>query len=488
MYKLRNTLGKFWWLILNGVMLAIFLTIASKKEELDPYMGGNSTYTVEQPAEEKSSFESLSYVNPTTGLSMQVPKDWTYVLKDGADTWVHAASASSVQVQVLDYYPMVNNTTAESLAQSLGSLGYNLTEFERTDETSYYAVYQGAEMNGVTDYIENVFWDRSHVVKVILVFSDSNYQKLHDIIMGCIDSINWVRNDPVPEGTYLFYNQTGDYEFAVPTGWTASMPDNTYLYASDQNTGAEMTSEVLEDPTLMSDFSQLDYTNFLSEGKQGFILSAFQQSDNAIYAEASWYSNNIQMGLIQYYIANGKYHYITTYSFPVSAGDTVAQLARNAVSATRVFYVPSDEELQQAESQKKGLFDEQTVGDEYNDALKEMEEKSKELMNQNTQTPDIQGNEENASDLASAIMTLTGISFESANYIDSIWNEAGITSATYAEAVTENDTEICILVTDSENINWYIWIGNDGSLLDIRYDAMDGQSLFEILQNNSSTE
>ena len=118
MYWLRSKFGRFWPLILIAAMLFVFIVFATKQDNLNVYNGGNSTYTVESESETEKEVVSNTYMNKDIDLSMQIPDGWQHVTKDGYDTYVHSASASSIQIQVMAYYPMVNNATAESLSET----------------------------------------------------------------------------------------------------------------------------------------------------------------------------------------------------------------------------------------------------------------------------------------------------------------------------------------------------------------------------------
>ena len=91
MRKLRRIFGKFWYLFVVGIMLAIFLTVITKQDDLSVYTGNNSRYTIEPETEIEKNFDSQAYINNVIGLSMRIPADWTYIVKDGFDTFVHSA-------------------------------------------------------------------------------------------------------------------------------------------------------------------------------------------------------------------------------------------------------------------------------------------------------------------------------------------------------------------------------------------------------------
>ena len=161
-------------MILIAAMLFVFIVFATKQDNLNVYNGGNSTYTVESESETEKEVVSNTYMNKDIDLSMLIPDGWQHVTKYGYVTYVQSASASSIQIQVMAYYPMVNNATAESLSETYSQRGMEITEFQYMSDNSYYLIYQSQGMSGITDYIENVIWDRSHVAKVVVTFNDEN--------------------------------------------------------------------------------------------------------------------------------------------------------------------------------------------------------------------------------------------------------------------------------------------------------------------------
>ena len=149
-------LTRFWPFVLIGAMITLFVLFATRQSNLDVYTGGQSTYTVETETETEKKVITNTYMNSEINLSMQIPDGWTHVTKDGYDTYVHNASASSVQIQVMSYYPMVNNASADSLSQTYSQRGLTITEFQFLADNSYYLVYQSSGKSGITDYIELV--------------------------------------------------------------------------------------------------------------------------------------------------------------------------------------------------------------------------------------------------------------------------------------------------------------------------------------------
>ena len=213
-------------------MLFVFMTFATKQDNLNVYQNkdGNSSYTVESESETEKKVVSNTYMNTDINFSMQIPDGWKHITKDGYDTFVHSASASSIQIQVMNYYPMVNNASADSLSETYSSMGMQITEFEYMSNNSYYVIYQSQGMSGITDYIEYVIWDRQHVAKIVVTFNDENYDKLKDEIWYCLDSVSWDYEEPITDGYRLIYQLDGDFEYAMPDQWTNASSDSSFYF------------------------------------------------------------------------------------------------------------------------------------------------------------------------------------------------------------------------------------------------------------------
>lgn len=90
------------------------------------------------------------------------------------DTYIHAASSSSIQIQILPYDSAINNVNQELLSSSIVQDGFTFVNYNRIDTSSYEIMYQ---KNEIYDYIEEVKWSRDYIVKMICIFNDENYSK-----------------------------------------------------------------------------------------------------------------------------------------------------------------------------------------------------------------------------------------------------------------------------------------------------------------------
>ena len=365
-------------------------------------------------------------------------------------------------------------------------MGMQITEFEYMSDNSYYVIYQSQGMSGITDYIEYVIWDRQHVAKIVVTFNDENYDKLKDEIWYCLDSVSWDYEEPITDGYRLIYQLDGDFEYAMPDQWTNASSDSSF-YAYEESSGASLTVNLLEDPTLLTDITELDYSNFLSNGKSNFVLNQFQQSDTNIYGEATYINNNVQMSIVQEYYANGTYQYILTYEFPTELGSDYVQIAQSGLQMTRIFY-SSEKETEINSQQTENTSDssqnkDSTQGSESSNSVfvpdsLETEQSQTQSEAPQEQTSQPQTNEE-VSTFTDALMSVANISSDTAANISSVWDSLNIGTPTYAQAVKESDTSLIIMVTNDQNANFYIFLGKDGILQEIHAGTEDGEIIYK---------
>lgn len=96
MYWFRQKFGRLWPLILIVLMITVFFIVTTREENLNVYSGGTSSYTVEQETNSEKNIITKTYKHSEINFSIQIPDGWTYITKDGYDTYVHGASASSI--------------------------------------------------------------------------------------------------------------------------------------------------------------------------------------------------------------------------------------------------------------------------------------------------------------------------------------------------------------------------------------------------------
>ena len=108
------------WMLIIGVIviLSAIFTIMSKKDQQNL-----NAYTKSDKVSQEDTDE--------------VPSDWNQVTKDGYPTFIHSASASSLQIQTLDYDPSINNTSEDTISTQIAEDGKTFLSFQKSTDTSY---------------------------------------------------------------------------------------------------------------------------------------------------------------------------------------------------------------------------------------------------------------------------------------------------------------------------------------------------------------
>lgn len=499
---------KFWFIIAIAVIAIIFTIFARQQDLLNVYTGGDSTYTVEETEEEETEVAMTEFASDELALTLQVPEGWEHVTQDGYDTFIHSPSATSIQLQIMSYYPQINNVSMESLSEDLLAVGYSLTDFSWTGLNSYLATYQSETSAGIMDYIDFTIWDLSHVVKLHVTVQDENYERIKDPLLASLDSLVWDYEDPIPENVVVNYFMNGDFQFGIPYGWTTGEQDGS-LYAYDEASGTSMSVSYLEDqdPDIDS-ITQLDYATFAGSGKTNFILSLFEKGQHYIYGEATYSVNNTMMGMMQYYGIYGTTHYIITFEIPYDLVSDYYDLCRSCISIFRTFGTPSDEsgeEISQEESigsGSTGMQEDLNLDGLLGDVpiSSSPQEEATEAQG-NTESPGTgaqadtsaqsetsqedpaaqEGSEEsvNVSSFADALVAAIGIPTDKAIEISTVWDSLAVGTPTYAQAIKESDTSYVLYILAEGSLEYYMTVGKDGTLQSIHVGSEDGQVLYQ---------
>lgn len=298
------------------IFLSILFTMCSKNNQntLDVYEG--DVISTQEITTEELDIETITYVNKTADFHMEVPADWTKVIKDGCDTYIHAASSSSIQIQILPYDSNINNINQEFLSSSIVQAGFTFVNYNRIDTSSYEIMYQ---KNEIYDYIEEVKWSRDYIVKMICIFNDENYSKIYPYYDRIINSFAWDTDNIIPTDLFLYYSEYGDFEFAVPYGWTTGNSDTSFVAINEENS-AQITITTTERTELLTDLTAIDITNYLNNNKNSFMLKEFSTSATSATATA-YYNNGTASTNKTYLFANGQYLYILQFDFYTGAID-----------------------------------------------------------------------------------------------------------------------------------------------------------------------
>ncbi len=325
------------WFIAIMAAIVVFLVIIITKQQtpLPSYNSANDPETTTE-YETVKQVDSFTYTDETTGLSIAIPDEWQKVIKSGYTTFIHSPTASSIQIQVQDYYPEVNIVSATSVSTEIATLGGEYIDFYWIDNSSFVSTYKLYNGSLTTDYIEYTLFDRQNVIRIVYTINDEYYDDLQDYITYSLDSISWEKSDPVPTTMNLYYSETGDFEFGTPIGWTGGLVDGAY-YASDTTTGASYTITVTASNANFSNVSQINYVSYASQNRTNFILQSFAKDDTNIYATYTYNNGDTRMMVRQFMIANGNYEYSLTEECPMTTYDQISDLFDDLISVFRIF-------------------------------------------------------------------------------------------------------------------------------------------------------
>lgn len=310
MFRKRYPKGQNPYVLIFGVIviLSMMFTIFSQKsqDKLAVYTESDKVETKDTTDDSANELDvdTEIYTDNEHHFSLSIPTDWEQVTKDGYTTFVHSASASSLQIQVLDYDPLINNYTQESLSSAVVEEGKTFVSYTQKTTSSYELMYQDYQ-NNTYDYIEEVYWDRDQIIKLKCVFNDANYEKIIPYYELILNSFAWKKTSEIPEDYAVYYNDTAQFEVLVPVSWTIGSSSNT-IVATDGTTGATQTITALNSTTTFENVSATDISKLLNTGQSGFMMSSYDNSTEPAIARCSYIVNNVQYQEVAYGYSTGE--------------------------------------------------------------------------------------------------------------------------------------------------------------------------------------
>ena len=303
------------WILLVGVIIilsALFTIVNQRKQNTLEVYNDSDVLTTEEVNTKKTVIDTITYENTEYGFKVSIPKEWDKVIKDGYDTYIHPASATSIQIQVTPYDASINMIEAETVSTNLVEEGYTFINFSKLTSSSYEVLYQKTQQS-TYDYIEDVFWTRNGIVKLICIVNDTNYEKMYSFISNTINSFAWTTEDIIPENYAIYYSEFADYEFAVPINWNFGISNNTYVAINPDDT-VQMTVTATAYDTTLENLTATDITNLFKNGKSNFMLKEFSTSITNAQVKFT-YNNGTPATNLTYLFSNGIYLYIIQFDY-----------------------------------------------------------------------------------------------------------------------------------------------------------------------------
>lgn len=221
-------------------------------------------------------------------LSVAVPAGWIQTVEDNMCTFVHRESGAAIRLQMLPYDPAINNISEQSLASYVVKEGKTYVGFQRLSNTSYELYYSDIGVD-TYDYIEEVTWDRQHIVKYICICNDRDYSEMQEVFADSYSSLNWEKEDPVPDMLVLLYDQEYQYEYAVPIDWYVSGSDGL-SYAQSSDGHSSLTVTAVEYTGNIEEVTVDDITALLDRdgNKSNFLLRNYEITDGRGYVLSTY--------------------------------------------------------------------------------------------------------------------------------------------------------------------------------------------------------
>lgn len=320
-------------MLILAVMAALFISFfQSMNTNLPSYQAGTEVEPeTPTPEPETIEFATTVYMNEEVGFSMDVPADWSFIVKGGADSFVDE-DGSMVSFAVSDYDPTLNMVTQESVSNDVTSMGGLLGAFSWITNSCYAVVY---ELNTI-DYFEYVTWDLNTLIRVSVCTPAENYEKYASSITALFDTFVWEKPAPIPEGYTMYYSEYGNFEFPIPGTWAAAI-ENGALVASCAETGSNFRVTVTNAPMDLSALTQLNYVDTMGSGKQSYMLNEFQTSATTLGASASFVNNGIAYTELHQILVAGGYQYELLFQYPTELADTEYPIYLEVSNCFRVF-------------------------------------------------------------------------------------------------------------------------------------------------------
>jgi|GEM_PF-1645926 len=321
------------WIIITiiiGMILALLMNLFSaSKSNLPEYQPAETP-----PAEGESKvldIEYTTYQAENLPLSMTVPAEWTFVTQGGSPTYINKNDGAKISFSISSYIASVNSATEEQICNGVVNSGGLWGGYNRLDNSSYIIIY---ELDN-TDYFELTTWDLSSTVSVQFAIPAARYDYYYDTVIHLYDSFAWNKENPIPEDYWLFYNDYGNFEFGIPSGWLTTVTDGIFS-ATNPDTGSIMYVSVSEVASDLSNVTQIDYIAVASQNRSNYLLSTYTNNGSYLIAEATYSSGGTQYSFINNILVANGFMYEFTFECSSANYNSDGQAYLSAVNLFRV--------------------------------------------------------------------------------------------------------------------------------------------------------
>jgi|GEM_PF-2365858 len=194
---MRREKVSLWGLLVAGIIVISVVTTLIHRGNPLPYYWGSDGGEGLNPSASQSSDESqanmVQYANEHPPFTVDVPGNWTKVIKSGYITWIDRTSASSFQIQIGEYTPVITEVTQASVGEEITAFGGELVQFYWIDEWNYACMYRTFTDTKSVANIEITAFNQENIVRFVFMVNEEYYSELENIIAQIIDSFVWDR-------------------------------------------------------------------------------------------------------------------------------------------------------------------------------------------------------------------------------------------------------------------------------------------------------
>lgn len=329
----RNNIVKIILISIAFIVLIFFAAVyTDAHRELPAYNSKNDIYIEETT--KKTTIDSYTINNPDLNFSLEIPENWVKVNRDGYDSYIHAPSASAVNISVSDYDGTINEFLQQSCVSSMiAENSAELINYSSQGNSNVKYSYRILTDAGIQNVSVLYTWDLNHVIMVEVMIKEENISKFPGTTDYILSSFKWEKQNPIPEEYYYFYSMFGDMTFAMPSGWDIKYEGNE-IVAIDSATNAKLYVGIASGENIdYTKITQLEYGRLTGNNVSNFVLTAFENQGNHLRGEATYRQNNTRMFMLQELFTDGNYQCTITLEVPYADMSKVAELVKKCTAA-----------------------------------------------------------------------------------------------------------------------------------------------------------
>ena len=321
------------WIITTIVVcciLGLLFTIFHSSSKALPQYSEMPTKTT-APELRPIDYQYETYSSGIIPMTMLIPSEWNYVLKNGIDTFVNNVDAATIEINITEYKPFSNKIDETYCINYVASQNGSIGSFASIDTSSFTVSY---EIGGL-DFFEYCTWDLNNQLDIMITIPADRYDYYLDTIQYLMDSVQWQKSNPIPSDYYVFYNEYGAFQFGVPLDWVSRI-ENGLFTAMNIDETAGFTVSVAESDLDLSTITQLDYVNTYGQ-KSNYVLSTFSNTGTVITTESSYTDGGMQYYAIHHLISSNGFLYEFMFLSQPEVYDAEAARYAQAISLFALF-------------------------------------------------------------------------------------------------------------------------------------------------------